>query len=98
MSLHLYGVPQQGFLEQLESANPRDVSDASILEFAQRMSGIAGRFSECSRGDERHAFSEIEYGAECLVDHFTPAAPSAIDQIRHNNDMRRKMDYEEAAR
>lgn len=97
MSLHLYAVPQQGLLEQLESADPRMVSDALILEAAQRVSSLFGRFAERSRGDERHAFDEGQYGAECVVDHFTPVTPSAIEQIRHNQDVRRKMDYEEKA-
>lgn len=97
MSLHLHAVPQQGLLERLESTDPCTISNEALCYFAQRVSHLMGRVSNVSVGNERHALEEFEYGAECVVDHFTPVTPSAVEQIRHNQDVRRKMDYEEAA-
>lgn len=93
--LHLHPVPQQGLLEKLESTDLRDVSDELHLEAAQRLSNLFGRFAEASTGDERSAFNEAQYGAECVVYHFTPEPPSEIDRIRNNNDVRRKIAFEE---
>lgn len=88
--------PVQGLLEQIENADPRFVSDEAIREFAARVSRAADRLSRSRDGEDRAALEELEYGAECVAEHYTPASFSALDQHRHNQDVRRKLALEEA--
>lgn len=95
MPLHLHAVTQGGLLEQLESADPRTISTKTLRCFAQRVSHLMGHVAHASTSDERHALEEFEYGAECVVEHYTPAPVSALERYRQNQEIRNTMEYEE---
>ncbi|GBQ09071.1 hypothetical protein [Saccharibacter floricola] len=80
--LHAVPQPQPSVFEQIESADPRTLSDETILSFAQRLSQWVGRMAAASRGAEQEAFNELEYGVETVVQHYTPYMPDPLDRLR----------------